>query len=64
MKDHAQTIELRNLAFSYFDSLLTFANHLGLLSEEVSASGELSGNIPQAFSHLACVSAAMNLAKE
>lgn len=41
--------------------MLSFANHLGIFSEEVAISGEQMGNTPQAFSHLACVSAAMHL---
>jgi GH15 family glucan-1,4-alpha-glucosidase len=32
-----------------------------MFSEEVAISGEQMGNTPQAFSHLACVSAAINL---
>lgn len=44
-----------------FDNMLSFANHLGMFSEEVAISGEQIGNTPQAFSHLACISAAMNL---
>ncbi|PYH89634.1 glycosyl hydrolase [Aspergillus ellipticus CBS 707.79] len=53
--------QLRKTATSQFDSVLSFANHLGMFSEEVASSGEQIGNMPQAFSHLACVSAAMNL---
>ncbi|PYI31727.1 glycosyl hydrolase [Aspergillus indologenus CBS 114.80] len=53
--------QLRRTATSQFDSILSFANHLGMFSEEVASSGEQIGNMPQAFSHLACVSAAMNL---
>ena len=53
--------QLRKTATSQFDSILSFANHLGMFSEEVATSGEQIGNMPQAFSHLACVSAAMNL---
>lgn len=34
-----------------------------MFSEEVAISGEQMGNTPQAFSHLACVSAAINLEK-
>jgi GH15 family glucan-1,4-alpha-glucosidase len=41
--------------------VLSFANHLGIFSEEVASSGEAMGNVPQAFSHLSCISAAMNL---
>ena len=53
--------QLHSDAFSYFENALLFANHLGIFSEEVSRSGEQVGNIPQAFSHLSCISAAMNL---
>jgi GH15 family glucan-1,4-alpha-glucosidase len=34
-----------------------------MFSEEVAISGEQMGNTPQAFSHLACISAALNLEK-
>jgi len=34
-----------------------------MFSEEVAISGEQMGNVPQAFSHLACISAAMNLGR-
>ena len=44
-----------------FEKMLTYANHLGLYSEEIGASGELLGNFPQAFTHLALISAAFNL---
>jgi GH15 family glucan-1,4-alpha-glucosidase len=44
-----------------FEKMLTYANHLGLYAEEVGASGEALGNFPQAFTHLALISAAVNL---
>ena len=44
-----------------FEKMLGFANHLGLYSEEVGPSGEALGNFPQAFTHLALISAAVNL---
>jgi GH15 family glucan-1,4-alpha-glucosidase len=52
---------LRRKAIASFDNVLSFANHLGIFSEEVAISGEAMGNVPQAFSHLSCISAAMNL---
>jgi GH15 family glucan-1,4-alpha-glucosidase len=47
-----------------FEKMLTYANHLGLYSEEIGRSGELLGNFPQAFTHLALISAAFNLDRE
>jgi GH15 family glucan-1,4-alpha-glucosidase len=44
-----------------FEKLLSYANHLGLFSEEISAKGELLGNFPQALTHLGLISAAYNL---
>ena len=43
------------------DKMLTYANHLGLFSEEIGLTGEQLGNFPQAFSHLALINAAINL---
>jgi GH15 family glucan-1,4-alpha-glucosidase len=44
-----------------FEKMLTYSNHLGLYSEEIAPTGEQIGNFPQAFSHLALISAAINL---
>ncbi|MFD8995491.1 glycoside hydrolase family 15 protein [Streptomyces abikoensis] len=44
-----------------FEKMTTHANHLGLYAEEVGAAGEALGNFPQAFTHLALISAATNL---
>jgi GH15 family glucan-1,4-alpha-glucosidase len=44
-----------------FEKMLTYANPLGLYSEEIAPSGESLGNFPQAFTHLALISAAYNL---
>jgi GH15 family glucan-1,4-alpha-glucosidase len=48
-----------------FERLMTFASPLGLFSEEVHpVTGALLGNYPQAFSHLALISAAVNIERE
>ena len=44
-----------------FEEMLGYANHLGLYAEETGHSGEALGNFPQAFTHLALISAAFNL---
>jgi GH15 family glucan-1,4-alpha-glucosidase len=45
-----------------FERLLHFSSPLGLFSEEVDvANGQLLGNFPQAFTHLALVGAAVNM---
>ena len=44
-----------------FEQMLGYANHLGLFGEETGPQGEALGNFPQAFTHLALISAAYNL---
>jgi GH15 family glucan-1,4-alpha-glucosidase len=44
-----------------FERMLGYANHLGLFSEQTGQQGEALGNFPQAFTHLALISAAFNL---
>ncbi|MFF1839384.1 glycoside hydrolase family 15 protein [Streptomyces sp. NPDC058231] len=46
-----------------FEKMLTYANHVGLYAEEIGRTGEQVGNFPQAFTHLALISAAFNLDK-
>jgi GH15 family glucan-1,4-alpha-glucosidase len=44
-----------------FERMLGYANHLGLYAEQTGPNGEALGNFPQAFTHLALISAAFNL---
>jgi GH15 family glucan-1,4-alpha-glucosidase len=44
-----------------FERMLGYANHLNLYAEQTSFQGEALGNFPQAFTHLALISAAFNL---
>src|SRR5207244_13101013 len=44
-----------------FEQMLGYANHLGLYAEQTGAAGKALGNYPQAFTHLAVISAAFNL---
>jgi GH15 family glucan-1,4-alpha-glucosidase len=46
-----------------FEHMLNYSNHLGIYSEELGINGEAHGNTPQAFTHLALISAAYNLDK-
>jgi pentatricopeptide repeat protein len=48
-------------AILYFEKMLGYSNHLGLFSEQISLKGEQLGNFPQAFTHLAMISAAHQL---
>ena len=53
----------RDDAVRLFDRLLALRNDVGLLSEEYEPHARrLVGNFPQAFSHLALVNSASNLA--
>jgi len=47
-----------------FEKMHTYANHLGLFSEEIDSTGGQLGNFPQAFSHLSLISAAVNLNRQ
>ena len=44
-----------------FEKMLTYANHVGLFSEEIGRTGQQLGNFPQAFTHLALIDAAITL---
>jgi GH15 family glucan-1,4-alpha-glucosidase len=59
---HAGELEEAELRFQ---SVLSLSSPLGLFSEEIDPqSGELLGNFPQAFSHLALVAAAVNIERQ
>jgi GH15 family glucan-1,4-alpha-glucosidase len=55
---HPRRLESARLLF---EQMLGYANHLGLYAEQTGPSGEALGNFPQAFTHLALISAAFNL---
>jgi GH15 family glucan-1,4-alpha-glucosidase len=44
-----------------FEKAMGYANHVGLFAEELGPRGEHLGNFPQAFTHLAIISAAYDL---
>jgi GH15 family glucan-1,4-alpha-glucosidase len=44
-----------------FEKMNTYANHLGLYSEEIGQTGDQLGNFPQAFTHLSLINAAISL---
>ncbi|MDB9527490.1 glycoside hydrolase family 15 protein [Oscillatoria sp. CS-180] len=44
-----------------FEEMLSYSNHLGLYAEEMAVNGVALGNFPQAFTHIALISAAWNL---
>lgn len=52
--------ELEKARF-YFEKMLGYANHVGLFAEELGTCGEHLGNTPQAFTHLALISAAYDI---
>jgi alpha,alpha-trehalase len=50
-------------ARKYFEQLLTYGNHLGLYSEHINPkTGEMTGNFPQGYTHVAIINSAMLLA--
>jgi len=44
-----------------FEKMLSYANHVGLYSEQIGLTGEQLGNFPQAFTHLSLITAALTL---
>jgi GH15 family glucan-1,4-alpha-glucosidase len=57
----ANNPDLLDEARLLFERMLGYANHLGLYAEQIGSQGEALGNFPQAFTHLALISAAFNL---
>lgn len=52
-------------AVKYFDNLVSYSNHVGLLSEDVKESdGSMWGNFPQAYSHVGLLNAAHRIARK
>jgi GH15 family glucan-1,4-alpha-glucosidase len=43
------------------EKMFSYANHVGLYAEQIGLTGEHLGNSPQAFTHLALISSAINL---
>ncbi len=43
------------------EKLLSYSNHVGLYAEEIGPTGEALGNYPQAFTHLALITACTHL---
>ncbi|KAI0738815.1 glycoside hydrolase family 15 protein [Daedaleopsis nitida] len=52
-----------NKAVAMFEDFLTYTNHLGLCTEEISDAGEGLGNAVQGFTHVTLISAAYNLSR-
>lgn len=51
-------------AIKTLDNILTFANHLGIFSEDVGIDGSQWGNYPQTYSHVGLINAAFRIAKK
>jgi GH15 family glucan-1,4-alpha-glucosidase len=52
-------------AIAYFDNIVSYSNHVGLLSEDVNEKdGSMWGNFPQAYSHVGLLNAANRIAKK
>ncbi|WP_421878184.1 glycoside hydrolase family 15 protein [Marinoscillum sp.] len=52
-------------AIKYFENLISYSNHVGLLSEDVNEKdGSMWGNFPQAYSHVGLLNAASRIARK
>ncbi|MFI5305105.1 MAG: glycoside hydrolase family 15 protein [Nitrospiria bacterium] len=62
MVDALASIGRKEEARNIFENILSKANHLGLLSEDIDpVTGELWGNLPQAYSHVGIINSAFRL---
>jgi len=51
-------------ARKYFENMLSFGNHLNLFSEHINPdTGQMTGNFPQAYTHVAIINSAILLAE-
>lgn len=50
-------------AMKTLDTILTFANHLGIFSEDVGLDGSQWGNFPQTYSHVGLINAVFRISK-
>jgi GH15 family glucan-1,4-alpha-glucosidase len=51
-------------AMKTLDTILTFANHLGIFSEDVGLDGSQWGNFPQTYSHVGLINAVFRISKK
>jgi glucoamylase len=51
-------------AVNVLDKLLSFSNHLGIFSEDVSTDGSQWGNFPQSYSHVGLINASFRIARK
>jgi len=51
-------------AMKILDKLLSFSNHLGIFSEDVSVDGSQWGNFPQSYSHVGLINAVCRIARK
>lgn len=51
-------------AIKTLDNILTFANHLGIFSEDVGLDGSQWGNFPQTYSHVGLINSAFRISKK
>jgi GH15 family glucan-1,4-alpha-glucosidase len=51
-------------AMKTLDAILTYANHLGIFSEDVGLDGSQWGNFPQTYSHVGLINAVFRISKK